>query len=677
MATEEITVRVEKSYVRFALPQRIEHIVLLLSFTTLAITGLIQKFSTNPISNAIYRLLGGIENTRLIHHIAAIVILVLSAYHVIAVLYKLYVRRRSMTMLPGLTDVTDALDVVRYNLGLTKQHPNLPRYNFAEKFEYWALVWGTVVMAITGFVLWNPVLTAKIFPGQFIPAAKAAHGGEAILAVLAILVWHFYNVHIKMFNRSIFTGKMTRPQMHEEHNQELEQIEAGIARPLPPEAVMRKRERVFIPVALLMTAASALAIFWFATYETTAIETVPPVSESVEVFSPLTPTPIPSPTVENNELGAPIPHPIEGQEQCNACHGPEGVRPYPADHVDRPNESCRVCHSPGEAGPSGEPGVLAAAIPHALEGKELCSTCHGDSASLVPMPPAHIQPVTDDTCQLCHQPAATASGTPAAVPNPIPHPIDGEAYANCTTCHGAGMLKPFPTSHASFATDSCTTCHQPSAATSEAPASGATESGTPAAEGATAGGPNPIPHPIDGGAYADCTTCHGAGMLKPFPASHASFATDSCTTCHQPSAATPEAPASGATESGTPATGGATAGSPNPIPHPIDGEAYANCTACHGAGMLKPFPASHASFATDSCTTCHQPSAATPEATPAGGEDTTTAGGAKPIPHSIVETAYQDCTACHGAGKVKPFPPSHEAFPVSVCAGCHPPQVGQ
>ena len=94
--------------------------------------------------------MGGIETVRIIHRIAAVTIVLMSVYHVIVLGYKIWVRRVEMTMLPGLKDVTDALDVVRYNLGLTKEHPRMPRYNFGEKVEYWAMVWGTVVMAITG-----------------------------------------------------------------------------------------------------------------------------------------------------------------------------------------------------------------------------------------------------------------------------------------------------------------------------------------------------------------------------------------------------------------------------------------------------------------------------------------------------------------------------------------------
>jgi hypothetical protein len=84
--------------------------------------------------------------------------------------------------------------------------------------------------------------------------------------------------------------------------------------------------------------------------------------------------------------------------------------------------------------------------------------------------------------------------------------------------------------------------------------------------------------------------------MKPFPANHASFATDSCTTCHQPGTS------AGST--------GSTASTAPTIPHSIEGDAYKDCTFCHGADKIKPFPANHATFAADSCTTCHQPAAA-------------------------------------------------------------------
>lgn len=83
------------------------------------------------------------------------------------------------------------------------------------------------MMGLTGFMLWNPIITARILPGEFIPAAKVAHGLEAVLAVLAILLWHFYGVHLKTWNWSMIKGTLTKHQMLEEHAKEVEEIANG------------------------------------------------------------------------------------------------------------------------------------------------------------------------------------------------------------------------------------------------------------------------------------------------------------------------------------------------------------------------------------------------------------------------------------------------------------------
>ena len=165
------------------------------------------------------------------------------------------------------------------------------RYTFGEKVEYWAVIWGTVIMAITGFMLWNPIATTSFLPGEFIPAAKAAHGGEALLAVLSILTWHFYNVHLKHFNKSMFTGEISRHEMVEEHPQELAQIEAGRTSLAPDAAAQRRRMRVFVPFAVALSLALLLGLYLFVAYEQTAIPTIP--TENIEAFVPAAPNTIP------------------------------------------------------------------------------------------------------------------------------------------------------------------------------------------------------------------------------------------------------------------------------------------------------------------------------------------------------------------------------------------------
>jgi len=281
-------------YERFSLTQRIEHVVMLSSFTTLAVTGLPQKYALNSVSQFIIRLLGGIDGTRNIHHVAAIVLILVSIYHILMLGYDLYVKRVRMSMLPTVQDGKNALQAFLYNLGFAKHRPQSGRFGFEEKAEYWALIWGTVVMAITGFFMWNPIATTQILPGQVIPAAKAAHGAEAVLAVLAILVWHFYGVHVKFFNKAMWTGKLSEEEMLHEHPLELADIKAGSAQLTVDPAQLKKRRRIYYPVAGVLAVILLLGVYAFATMETTAIVTVPLKNGGGAIYSPQTATPLPT-----------------------------------------------------------------------------------------------------------------------------------------------------------------------------------------------------------------------------------------------------------------------------------------------------------------------------------------------------------------------------------------------
>lgn len=290
-----------KTYLRFPASQRIEHLLLFLSFTLLAITGLPQKFPTSPISAVVISVFGGIELARIIHRVAAVVFLLETIYHVILIGYKLYIQRVKATMLPGVKDLKDGIQSFGYNFGLSKDRPKMGRYSFAEKAEYWALIWGGLVMAITGFMLWNPIATSTILPGQFIPAAKAAHGGEAILAVLAIIVWHFYGVHIKSWNWSMIKGTVTKHEMEEEHALELEEIESGKDKaPEHSKAVDKKRKMIFFPIAAVLAVALVVGLYSFVTLEVTALDTLPPPEAEQEIFSPREATPT-QPALEAGE----------------------------------------------------------------------------------------------------------------------------------------------------------------------------------------------------------------------------------------------------------------------------------------------------------------------------------------------------------------------------------------
>jgi formate dehydrogenase gamma subunit len=285
-----------RAYERFPLARRIEHWVMMASFVILALTGLPQKFSSAPVSIAFVGILGGIENLRSIHHFAAIIMMLGTAWHLLVFGYMAYVRRTRLSMLPTFQDAKDGWQALLYNIGRSKTPPQMGRYTFEEKMEYWAFVWGAIIMGLTGFMMWNPLATIRLLPGEAIPAAKAAHGGEALLAVLAIIIWHMYGVHLKRFNRSMFTGKMTEEEMLHEHPLELADIKAGIAEhPVDPVA-LRKRQRIYLPIATVLALFMLLGVYGFVSAEQTAITTVERQVPTVVVFVPWTATPAPTQT---------------------------------------------------------------------------------------------------------------------------------------------------------------------------------------------------------------------------------------------------------------------------------------------------------------------------------------------------------------------------------------------
>lgn len=314
-----------KTYRRFDRSQRIEHNVFFIAFTILGITGLAQKFATSPGGDFLLRIMGGIETVRVIHRSAAIVLMAVAIYHILGLLYRVTVRRINLSIMPALKDFRDLMQDVLFYLGLRNTRARYGRYSYVEKAEYWAMVWGTLIMAVTGFMMWNPISSARFVPGEAIPAAKAAHGGEALLAVSAVILWHFYHVHIRHLNLSMFTGRLTREEMEHEHPAELEDIEAGRVKPEPSPEVIRRRETIYIPLAAVLALVMGFGLFGFVTFEQTAIETVPP-GESVTAFLPLTPTPgptlVPSPAAgEEQEISWAGRYDGLFRDRCSTCHG--------------------------------------------------------------------------------------------------------------------------------------------------------------------------------------------------------------------------------------------------------------------------------------------------------------------------------------------------------------------
>jgi cytochrome b subunit of formate dehydrogenase len=218
-----------REFVRFSTGQRIEHVVLMVSFGTLAVTGLLQTFSSFPPVAWIIEFAGGIDAIRVIHRLAALISATQSFYHVWKIMETWFVKRERGGMWPYLSDFRNLVQMVLFNAGLAKERPKFDRYTIEEKLEYWALIWGQLVMGLTGFVMWFPLVVTEIMPGQVFAVSQALHRWEAMLAALAILTWHMYHGCIKDGNRSIFTGLMSEEEMQHVHPLEYQRILAAEA----------------------------------------------------------------------------------------------------------------------------------------------------------------------------------------------------------------------------------------------------------------------------------------------------------------------------------------------------------------------------------------------------------------------------------------------------------------
>lgn len=215
--------------VRFSKRQRFEHVVVMTTFVLLALTGFPQKFFETGWARGVVRALGGLDHVRFIHRASGLVFSVLTLWHLGAAVILAAERKMKLTLLPNRQDFKDAIQQLRYDLGAVESQPKFDRFDYRQKFEYWGLVFGAVIVIATGLVLLFPLIVARFLPGELIPAAKLAHGNEALMAFLVVILWHIYNAHLSPdvfpFDTSIFTGKVSRERMEHEHPLEWAEIE--------------------------------------------------------------------------------------------------------------------------------------------------------------------------------------------------------------------------------------------------------------------------------------------------------------------------------------------------------------------------------------------------------------------------------------------------------------------
>jgi len=217
-------VHTERIFSRFSLSERWEHLLLILSFTVLLLTGLPQKYRAFEWSQQILATPERVERIQTIHHIAAVILTLEVIYYLGKITIQLVRRRLPGDMLITLNDFRDAWLMVKYLLFFRKEKPKFGKFNFEQKFTYWFLFFGIGILVITGFIIWFPITATRFLPGGIIPASKLAHSTEAIVAAIFIVIWHFYHVHIERLNLSIFTGKLSESEMRKYHSEEYDRI---------------------------------------------------------------------------------------------------------------------------------------------------------------------------------------------------------------------------------------------------------------------------------------------------------------------------------------------------------------------------------------------------------------------------------------------------------------------
>ena len=216
-------------YLRMTVLERLQHITMAVSFMLLVITGFMLRFpDTWWVSHIRDISQEGFEYRSLIHRISAVVMIAVCFYHIYYISFTQRGKQLVKDLWPKFKDLTDAIGIAKYNIGISNEKPLLDRFSYVEKAEYWALVWGTIVMTLTGLLMWIYTDIAGSFTKLEWDIARTIHYFEAWLAFLAIVVWHFYFV---IFNPNVYPmslawikGTVTEEEMAEEHALELERI---------------------------------------------------------------------------------------------------------------------------------------------------------------------------------------------------------------------------------------------------------------------------------------------------------------------------------------------------------------------------------------------------------------------------------------------------------------------
>jgi formate dehydrogenase subunit gamma len=217
---------------RFNLSARIQHIILFTTFLFLAFTGWGLKYAYQDPASAWIRFWGGAKMAGIIHRVSGIILLVDFIYHQFYLLNLARKKDLRLTMLPMPKDVMDLIQNFMYYLGLSKERPYFGKFNYLQKFDYWAVYWGMLIIGTSGFFLTFPVMVSSIFPmwslGWIWDVVFTMHSDEALLAIVFILIIHFYSEHLRsnVFPMSWLwlTGRMSIDDLKHHHPAEYDRL---------------------------------------------------------------------------------------------------------------------------------------------------------------------------------------------------------------------------------------------------------------------------------------------------------------------------------------------------------------------------------------------------------------------------------------------------------------------
>jgi cytochrome b subunit of formate dehydrogenase len=206
----------ERWFLRFTLSQRYLHAVLFTSFLVLAATGLMMRFSGSIWAIRFAKLVDGFGTILFFHKFFALVLSLAFIIHVREIVARGVFKREkgifwgATSMVANWKDVKDLFGHMRWFLGLGPK-PKFERYAYWEKFDYWAVFWGMVVIGFSGYAMWFAPFFARFLPGWALNAALVIHSEEGLLAILFIFSIHFVNTHLRPdsfpMDMVIFTGR--------------------------------------------------------------------------------------------------------------------------------------------------------------------------------------------------------------------------------------------------------------------------------------------------------------------------------------------------------------------------------------------------------------------------------------------------------------------------------------